>query len=188
MIRGKLFLFAAPLLLAAGAWIGTSHSVAWAYDTPQCSITNTVGHAGTNAGTSNTFTFQVLDLHGNAFKNQTIFFTESGAPGSVAPTSGTTDASGNVSTVFTAGNTNGPVSITATDSAEGCAGSAATEVEGGSGVQGISTGSGAGGATLPNTSTAAPGPNGVLYLGLGLALMVILGGAVTLRRSRATAS
>ena len=186
MVGKGILRLTASLALVAAACFGTA-SLVLAYPPPSCSISQTGGPATMTSGTTASFTFQVLDANGNPDGGQSITFTESGVAGTLNPTSTTTGSDGNAVTAFTAGNSPGQAHITATDSAGGCAGSATVTV-GAGGVLGISTGNGSGSGSLPNTSPGAPGPNTALILGLGLAVMVLLGGAVTLRRSRFTQS
>jgi hypothetical protein len=163
--------------------IGLSMATAtavFAYPTPPASAHETAGCTVVQQGQTCVFTFQFVDSNGNGVTGDTVNFTESGVPGSsVSPTTGVTDP-GFVSTTFTASATNtGTAVITAASG--NVSASASTSVVSSGGVQGA-------GATLPNTSPTPPGPNSLLYLGLGLAVMIILGGAITLRRSRSTVS
>ena len=59
-------------------------------------------------------TFQVKDTGGNAMVGQLVTFTVTGGGGSAAPASGTTDASGNVTVLWTLGPAAGVNTLTAT--------------------------------------------------------------------------
>lgn len=188
----RLLLVAAPVALAAGSLLATAHP-ALAYPSPSCAINVTNGSATTAANGTSTFTFQVLDAAGAAATGQSITFSEGGVAGSLNPTSATSNGSGEVSTTFTAGSALGTATVTASDAAGACSGSASTNVGGGGvlgtstgGVLGISTTAGSG--ALPDTSASAPPPSTLIFAGLGLALVILVGGAVALRRSREAVS
>jgi hypothetical protein len=177
-VRRRIIRLIAMFAVVTGASIATATAVS-AYPTPPASAHETAGCTVVQQGQTCVFTFQFVDSNGNGVTGDTVNFSESGVPGSsVSPTTGVTDP-GFVSTTFTASATNtGTAVITAASG--NVSASASTSVVS-SGIQGA-------GATLPNTSPTPPGPSALLYLGLGLAVMIILGGAITLRRSRSTVS
>ena len=175
-IKRTITRIATLVAIASGASIATATAV-HAYPQPPASAHETAGCTTVPQGQPCTFTFRFVDANGNGVSGLSVSCSESGVPGSsVSPTNGVTDPGGSVSTTFTASTTNTGTAIITCSSGTVSA-SATTSVT-----------SGAAGTPLPNTGTSAPGANSLLYLGLGLALMIILGGAITLRRSRSTAS
>lgn len=86
-----------------------------------------------NTSQTAAFTATVRDLHGAALSGRTVAWSSTSTPASgvvasLTPTSGTTDAAGQLATTLTAGGTAGTATITAT--AEAVAGTAALTVRG----------------------------------------------------------
>jgi hypothetical protein len=177
MTRRTFVRFVAPMVLAVGGLAGAASS-ALAFDAIGASA-NFVSSSCTSpaVGQACTYTFHFREFSGQPMVGCPATFT--GAPGAVNPTGAVTDSSGNVSTQFTA-SAAGPAVV-----AVSCSGvSASTSPT----IVAAAGGTPNTGIGLPNTGTSAPGANPALFLGLGLAVMVLLGGAVSLRRSRRTAS
>ena len=169
----------APLAMVVAACFVTA-SLVHAYPPAAASAKLTAGCVTINSGAQAVVTFQFVDSLGNGVTGLPVSFSVSGVPGSsVSPTTGTTDP-GFVSTTLTASSTNtGPVTVTATSGTVSASGTCNVVAPAGA-VAGLSTG-------LPNTSTGAPGTNPMAYFGIGLALLILLAGAFTLRQTRRAA-
>jgi hypothetical protein len=168
----RLRLFGASLALAAVAVLGGT-AVVNAYTPPGSVLSATQSCSTAAPGASCNLQFQLKDASGNPVCNATVTFSVSGVAGStVAPTSATTNCNtGGVAAVFTAGSGCGTATVTASSPP------ASTQVT-------INVPCAA--ATLPNTSTLPPTPSPWLgFVGL-LALLVVAGGGLALRRTRAT--
>jgi Invasin, domain 3 len=168
----RLRLFGASLALAAVAILGGT-AVVNAYTPPGSVLTATSSCSTANPGASCNLTFQLKDANGNPVCDATVTFSVSGVTGSsVAPASATTDCNtGGVAAVFTAGSGCGTATVTASSPP------ASTQVT-------INVPCAA--ATLPNTSTSPPTSPPWLGLLMALAVLGVLGGAITLRQTRAT--
>jgi hypothetical protein len=166
----RLRLFGASLALAAVAILGGT-AVVSAYTSPGSVLSATSSCSTASPGASCNLTFQLKDANGNPEGNATVTFSVSGVAGSsVQPTTATTDASGNVAAVFTAGSGCGTATVTASSPP------ASTQV---------TINVPCSGATLPNTSTLPPTAFPWLGLVALLAVLVVVGGGVALRRARA---
>jgi hypothetical protein len=175
----------APLMLVGAAGLASA-GIVHAYPPASLTAKETAGCPQMNQGTTCVFTFQFIDQNGNGVSGLPITFTISGVPGtSVSPTTGTTDP-GFVSTTVKASTTNtGLATVTASTSGpKGTASASGTTQIVALPNTGNGNGNGNGGTGLPNTSTGAPGTNPLAYLGIGLALMLLLAGAFTLRQTR----
>ena len=170
----RLRLFGASLALAATAVLGGA-AVVSAYTPPGSVLSVTQSCSSTSPGATCALQFHLLDSNGNAVCNATVTFTTSGVAGStVTPASaqtGSSPCSGNVAALFTAGSGCGTATITASSPP------ASTQTT-------INVPCAA--ATLPNTSTSPPISPPWLGLLAALALLCVLGGAITLRQTRAT--
>jgi hypothetical protein len=170
----RLRLWGASLALAAIAALGVS-GVAMAQSGPGPTVTVVTSCTTVNQGSSCTVTFHFQNASGNPETGVLVAFSVTG-PGTVNPASATTNASGNVSAVLTASATAcGTVTLTATGAGNT-----------GSGQTTLSVPCNSGG-TLPNTSTAPPSAPVWPAPVAGIALLVLAGGALTLRRMRAAA-
>jgi Invasin, domain 3 len=168
----RLRLFGASLALAVVAILGGAVAVG-AYTPPGSVLSATAPSCSTaNPGASCNLTFQLKDASGGPVCDATVTFSTSGVAGStVAPASATTDCNtGGVAAVFTAGSGCGTAIVTASSPP------ASTQVT-------INVPCAA--ATLPNTSTLPPTAFPWLGLVALLALLVVAGGGVALRRTRA---
>jgi hypothetical protein len=173
----------APLAMVGVACFAAA-SLVHAYPPAAASAKLTAGCVTINSGAQAVVTFQFVDSLGNGVTGLPVSFSVSGVPGSsVSPTTGTTDP-GFVSTTLTASTTHtGLVTVTATSGTVSASGTCTVVAPAGAGagaVAGLSTG-------LPNTSTGAPGTNPMAYFGIGLALLILLAGAFTLRQTRRAA-
>jgi Invasin, domain 3 len=168
----RLRLFGASLALAAVAILGGA-AVVSAYTPPGSVLSATSSCSTANPGASCNLTFQLKDANGNPVCDATVTFSTSGVAGStVAPASATTDCNtGGVAAVFTAGSGCGTATVTASSPP------ASTQVT--INVPCSTT-------PLPNTSTLPPTAFPWLGLVAGLALLVVAGGGVALRRARST--
>lgn len=166
-------LFLGPVTLAVAALLVTA-TIGHAYPPPAAAATTTQGCPTVAQGSSCPLTFHFVDGAGNPVSGAAVQFTVSG-PGSVSPTTGVTNASGDVVTTFTASAGRcGNATITATS------GSASTSTV----VQVVCAASN---VPLPNTSGAPGGTSPLAYIGIVLAMLILVGGAITLRRTRRTA-
>jgi Invasin, domain 3 len=168
----RLRLFGASLALAVVAILGGT-AVVSAYTSPGSVLSATSSCSSASPGASCNLTFQLKDANGNPECNATVTFSTSGVAGStVAPASATTDCNtGGVAAVFTAGSGCGTATVTASSPP------ASAQVT-------INVPCAA--ATLPNTSTVPPStPMWVPGL-VALALMVVAGCGLALRRIRVT--
>jgi Invasin, domain 3 len=167
----RLRLFGASLALAAVAILGGT-AVVNAYTPPGSVLSATSSCSTASPGASCNLQFQLKDASGNPVCNATVTFSVTGVTGStVAPASATTDCNtGGVAAVFTAGSGCGTATVTASSPP------ASTQV---------TINIPCSGTTLPNTSTLPP--TAFPWLGLVgvLALLVVAGGGVALRRTRA---
>jgi Invasin, domain 3 len=166
----RLRLFGASLALAVVAILGGAVAVS-AYTPPGSVLSATSSCSTANPGASCNLTFQLKDASGNPVCDATVTFSTSGVTGStVAPASATTDCNtGGVAAVFTAGSGCGTATVTASSPP------ASTQVT-------INVPCAA--ATLPNTSTLPPTAFPWLGLVALLAVLVVAGGGVALRRAR----
>jgi hypothetical protein len=170
----RLRLWGASLALAAIAALGVS-GVAMAASTGGPTVTVVSSCTTVNQGTSCTVTFHFQDANGNPETGVLAAFSVTG-PGTVNPASATTNASGNVSAVLAASTTAcGAVTLTVTGAGNTGSGQATLSVPCNSG------------GTLPNTSTAPPSAPVWPAPVAAMALLVLAGGALTLRRMRAAA-
>lgn len=163
----------ASLALATFAVVSGA-TVASAYTPPGSVLATTQSCSSTNQGASCNLQFQLKDSNGNPVCNATVTFSTSGVSGSsVKPTSATTDCNnGNVQAAFTAGTGCGTATITASSPP------ASTRTT-------ISVPCNAG--QLPNTSTLPPTTPMWLPGLVGLALVIVAGCGLALRRMRVTA-
>ena len=161
------------LALAVAAMI-CSAAIAFAYPPPAASGSLKAGCTTANPGANCLLTFHFVDGSNNPITGAPVVFGDSGVAGSyVTPTSGTTDP-GDVQTTFFAGSTAcGTATVTATSGSAVASTSISVPCTGG--------------GTLPNTGTALPGPSQWIYLLIAAAVLGVLGGAISLRRTRATA-
>jgi Invasin, domain 3 len=167
----RLRLLGASLALAAAAVLGGT-AVVSAYTPPGSVLSATQSCSTANPGASCNLQFQLKDANGIPVCNATVTFSVTGVTGStVTPASATTNCNtGGVLAVFTAGSGCGTATVTASSPP------ASTQVT-------ITVPCAA--ATLPNTSTLPPTAFPWLGLVTLLALLVVAGGGVALRRTRA---
>lgn len=170
----RLRLFGASLALAAVAVVGGT-AVVSAYTPPGAVLSVTQSCASVSPGATCNVQFQLKDSNGNPVCNSTTTFATSGVAGStVTPGSAKTNCStGAVAALFTAGSQCGTATVTASSPPA----STQTTIN----VTCAAT------VSLPNTST--PPPSTPMWLpGLvALALLLVAGCAVALRRMRVTA-
>jgi hypothetical protein len=169
--RRRLRVFGASLALATVAVFGAT-AVVSAYTPPGSVLAVTQSCSTAQPGASCQLQFQLKDANGNPVCDATVTFSTSGVTGStVSPTSATTNCNtGDVLATFTAGSGCGTATVTASSPPA----SAQTTINVPCPV-----------ATLPNTSTLPPGNGPWLGLVALLALFVVAGGGVALRRTRA---
>lgn len=168
-ISSRFRLLGLSLALASFATVGSAIAVS-AYTPPGSVGAVTQGCPTDNSGATCTVKFRFVGPDGQPLCNATVNFTVSG--GSVNPTTAATSCTdGSVQAAFTAGTTCGDVTLTATS------GQASTQTT-------INVPCSSGG--LPPTGMIRPAtPATWLPLGLGgLALMVLVGGGLGLRRMR----
>ncbi|MBJ7596307.1 MAG: Ig-like domain-containing protein [Candidatus Dormibacteraeota bacterium] len=160
------------MAVAAFSLVGTA-AVVSAYTPPGSVLGTTQSCSSTNQGSSCQLQFNLKDANGNPVCNATVTFTVNGVAGSkVRPTTSTTDCNGNVGAAFTAGTGCGTATITASSPPA----STQTTIQ-------VPCNSG---GTLPNTSTNAPNAPMWPPALIALALFVVAGCGLTLRRMRAT--
>jgi len=161
-----------PVLLAVVASLATA-SLARAYPPPATSATTTQSCASVPQGGTCQLTFHFFNGSGQGVSGDNITLTVTG-PGSVNPTAGVTNGNGDVNGLFTASNSAcGNATVTATDT-NGVSTQTVINV-----VCGNS-------APLPNTSATPSGTNPLVYVGILLAALVLVGGVITLRQTRRT--
>jgi Invasin, domain 3 len=168
----RLRLFGASLALAAVAVLGGT-AVVSAYTPPGSVLSATSSCSTANPGASCNLTFQLKDANGNPVCDATVTFSTSGVTGStVTPASATTDCNtGGVAAVFTAGSGCGTATVTASSPP------ASTQITINVPCAGI---------TLPNTSTLPPSTPMWLPGIVALALALVAGCGLALRRMRVT--
>jgi Invasin, domain 3 len=169
----RLPLFGASLALAAVAVLGGT-AVVRAYTPPGGVLSVTQSCASVSPGASCNLQFQLKDANGTPVCDASVTFATSGVGGStVTPASATPNCStGNVEALFTAGSGCGTATVTAASPP------ASTQTT--ANVTCAST-------PLPNTSTLPPSTPMWLPGLIALALMVVAGCALALRRMRVTA-
>ena len=181
MIARRRLRRTAPVLLALCAFV-LSAAIASAYPPPATSASETSGCASVSPGQSCSFTFRFLNGSGQPASSAQVNFSLSGNVGgaTVSPQTAVTDSNGDVSASFVAGagSTCGTDTLTAT-AAGGANGTASTSV--------AITVPCTGGAALPATSTNPPGPSPLVYILIALGVVVVAGGALTLRKTRPVA-
>jgi hypothetical protein len=147
-------------------------SVALAYPAPAASGSLVSGCSSVNEGSSCVYTDQFLTAGGGAVSGATATFVVGGVLGiSVNPTSATTNSSGQASTTLSTASSCGTGTITA--SVTGVTVTTSVNVP----CSAVTT-------SLPATATAPPGPAAWLYAIFGIAAIVVVAGAVALRRTR----
>jgi hypothetical protein len=170
--HGRLVRVLGSVVGAAALGILTA-SVALAYPAPAASGSLVSGCSSVNEGSSCVYTDQFLTASGGAVSGATATFVVGGVLGiSVNPTSATTNSSGQASTTLsTATSACGTATITA--SVTGVTVTTSVTVP----CSAVTT-------SLPATATAPPGPAAWLYAIFGIAAIVVVAGAVALRRTR----
>lgn len=169
--HGRLVRVLGSIVGAAALGILTA-SVALAYPAPAASGSLVSGCSSVNESSSCVYTYQFLTASGGAVSGATTTFVVSGVLGaSVNPTSATTNSSGQASTTLSTATACGTGTITAS-------------VTGVTVTTSVTVTCAATTATLPATGTAPPGPAAWLYAIFGMAALVVIAGAVTLRRTR----
>ena len=171
---GRIRRLSLSLALACVAAFG-SVAVVSAYTSPGSTLVVTQSCSSANQATTCHLAFRLLAANGSPEANATVTFSVTGVSGAtVTPTSATTDAAGNVLTAFSAGLTGcGTATITASSPPA----SAQTTVN-------VPCNSNGG---LPNTSASPPTTPTWLPFLAALALMIVAGSALALRRMRVTA-
>jgi hypothetical protein len=181
---------AAAVLGAAALGLLTA-SVALAYPSPGSTVTQVSSSCGGTmvAGTTCTVEFNFQWTTGGAssttgpYTDHQVFYSTTCVGGTVSPASDYTDSSGNTSVTLTISQSAPSQTCTLTVSDRD------TEEAGGpesdpitltiTAVPGLPPTGG-----LPPTSTGAPGPAPWLYVAFGLGALLVIGGAVGLRRTR----
>lgn len=172
-ISGRLRLFGLSLALASLAAVGSAGVVS-AYTPPGAVLGTTQGCPTDNPGSSCTVIFHLTDMNGQPVCNATVTFTVTGVTGArVSPTTTTTTCpGGDVQAVFSAGTGCGTATITASSPP------ASTQTT-------VNVPCPSGGS-LPPTSTTPPSTPGWALGLVALALMVVAGSGLALRRMRLT--
>lgn len=169
--HGRLVRVLGSVVGAAALGILTA-SVALAYPAPAASGSLVSGCSSVNEGSSCVYTDQFLTASGGAVSGATATFVVGGVLGiSVNPTSATTNSSGQASTTLSTASSCGTGTITA--SVTGVTVTTSVNVP----CSAVTT-------SLPATATAPPGPAAWLYAIFGIAAIVVVAGAVALRRTR----
>lgn len=169
--HGRLVRVLGSVVGAAALGILTA-SVALAYPAPAASGSLVSGCSSVNEGSSCVYTDQFLTAGGGAVSGATATFVVGGVLGiTVNPTSATTNSSGQASTTLSTASSCGTGTITA--SVTGVTVTTSVTVP----CSAVTT-------SLPATATAPPGPAAWLYAIFGIAAIVVVAGAVALRRTR----
>lgn len=169
--HGRLVRVLGSVVGAAALGILTA-SVALAYPAPAASGSLVSGCSSVNEGSSCVYTDQFLTAGGGAVSGATATFVVGGVLGiTVNPTSATTNSSGQASTTLSTASSCGTGTITA--SVTGVTVTTSVNVP----CSAVTT-------SLPATATAPPGPAAWLYAIFGIAAIVVVAGAVALRRTR----
>jgi hypothetical protein len=168
-------------------------SIALAYSVPSLTGSEITGCSKVALNSNCVYTYQFLSGTGVLASGASVTFSVSGVLGaSVSPAGQTAGSNGKASTTFSPGtSTCGTGTITATASSTVTVGTSvatptatvSTSVFVTCPLPGTGTGTGTA-PPLPFTGTDPPGPNAWLYVIFGIATLVVITGAVMLRRTR----